>query len=500
MIHEQFNSVFSNPKPDISPDFDPNERLPDIHHISVTKSGILKLLLNINPKKADGPDGIPGKILKLCAHELAEVYTILFQASLNQGLVPDDWKEADVVPLFKKGDKAKAENYRPISLTSLSCKLLEHVVHSNIINFLEKHNVLDDAQHGFRKKRSCISQLIITLNDFANCLKKKEQIDAVLLDFSKAFDKVDHQGLLLKLEHLGIRNSLLKWIESFLVGRKQKVLVEGKASAPKPVLSGVPQGTVLGPLFFLIYINDISKGLSPGTKLKLFADDSLLYRTIKSPADSAILQKDLDKLQLWENKWKMEFHPGKCQLLNITNKTKIFHSDYTIHGIRLEKTDAAKYLGVVIDSSLNWKKQYNQVNQKASKVLGLLRRNFNHCSTSIKSQCYSTLVRPILEYGCSVWDPHHKTDIDSLERVQKRGARFATGNYCMESGNSDLNLKTLGWEKLEERRIRNKLIYFQKARLKLIDIPTEHLRLKTRPTRSGGGGGRSMVRPICESS
>ena len=152
-------------------------------------------------------------------------------------------------PLQKK--KAKAENYRPISLTSLSCKLLEHVVHSNIINFLEKFNVLDDAQHGFRKKRSCISQLIVTLNDFANCLKNKEQIDAILLDFSKAFDKVDHNGLLLKLEHLGIRNSLLNWIRSFLIGRKQKVLVEGKASVPKPVLSGVPQGTVvLGPLFF----------------------------------------------------------------------------------------------------------------------------------------------------------------------------------------------------------------------------------------------------------
>ena len=280
--------------------------------IQITKPGILKLLLNINPKKADGPDGIPGRFLKMCAHELVDVYQILFQASLDQGTVPSDWKEADVMPLFKKGDKTNAGNYRPISLTSLSCKLLEHVVHTNIISFLEEFHILDDAQHGFRKNRSCVSQLIAVVKDYADCLKNKKQIDAILLDLSKAFDKVDLNGLILKLEHLGIRNSLLSWTKSFLLGRTQRVLVEGKASAPRPVLSGVPQGTVLGPLFFLIYINDLSKGLSKGTKLKLFADDSLLYRTIETPADSKALQNDLDLLQVWEQKWKMEFHPGKC--------------------------------------------------------------------------------------------------------------------------------------------------------------------------------------------
>ena len=216
------------------------------------------------------------------------------------------------MPLLKKGDKCKAENYRPISLTSLSCKLLEHVVHSNIMRFLDKFDVLDDAQHGFRKKRSCISQLINVIDNFAVCLKNKEQIDAILLDFSKAFDKVDHRALLLKLEHLGIRHNLLKWIESFLIGRSQKVLVEGMASSPRPVRSGVPQGTVLGPLFFLIYINDISKGLSEGTKIKLFADDSLLYRTIKTSNDSAILQKDLDHLQLWEKNGRWNSTPANA--------------------------------------------------------------------------------------------------------------------------------------------------------------------------------------------
>ena len=182
---------------------------------------------------------------------------------------------------------------------------------------LENHSILDDAQHGFRKNRSCVSQLITTLNDFANSLKAQKQTDAILLDFSKAFDKVDHLGLLSKLENYGIRGPLLEWTSSFLIGRKQRVVVDGQASPDSNVLSGVPQGTVLGPLFFLVYINDISKGLSKGTSLRLFADDSLLYRTINSPKDCEILQRDLDRLQLWEKTWKMEFHPEKCNLLVI---------------------------------------------------------------------------------------------------------------------------------------------------------------------------------------
>ena len=167
-----------------------------------------------------------------------------------------------------------------------------------------------------------VSQLITTLDDFANTLKNQQQTDAILLDFSKAFDKVDHSGLLSKLELYGIRGPLLEWTSSFLVGRKQSVIVDGQTSPPSNVLSGVPQGTVLGPLFFLVYINDISRGLSKGTTIRLFADDSLLYRPIKSLKDCEILQHDLNTLQNWEKLWKMEFHPGKCNLLQITNKKK----------------------------------------------------------------------------------------------------------------------------------------------------------------------------------
>ena len=331
--------VFSNPLSKIKHIFDKKSRLPNIHKIIINRSGLLKLLVNINVHKADGPDGVPGRLLKICANELVDIYQLLFQSSIDQGIVPPDWKEANVVPLFKKGDKNKAENYRPISLTSLSCKLLEHVVHSNIMSHLDKFDVLDNAQHGFRKRRSCATQLISTLDEFADCLNKKEQIDAILLDFSKAFDKVDHEGLLMKLEHLGIRHSLHSWCESFLVGRSQKVLVDGMASDPKPVLSGVPQGTVLGPLFFLVYINDISGGLSEGTKLKLFADDSFLYRTIKSVGDTLTLQNDLNTLEAWGVKWKMVFHPGKCQHLRMTNKIKFIPAQYSILGTTYHRGD-----------------------------------------------------------------------------------------------------------------------------------------------------------------
>ena len=330
--------------------------------------------------------------------------------------------------------------------------------------------------------------MITTLHDFANCLKNREQIDAILLDFSKAFDKVDHEGLILKLEHLGIRNSLLNWIRSYLIGRKQRVVVEGMSFNPSNVLSGVPQGTVLGPLFFLVYINDISKGLSKGTKLRLFADDSLLYRTIKNPSDSVTLQKDLNTLQLWETKWKMEFHPGKCQYLRITNKLKPIISEYKVHGTPISKTDSAKYLGVIIDSNLSWSYHYQDLVKKCNSTLAFIRRNLQNCPQFVKKKCYTTLVRPKLDYASVVWDPHHQNHILEIEKIQKRAARFVTNNYKMEHGNTKINLDKLGWPTLEERRLQTKLVTFQKARLDLIDIPTEHLAFKTRQTRQGGDG------------
>ena len=477
IFNEQFSKVFSTPCDTTYPPPVPDSDIDSLDSITVSRNGVLKLLLGINENKAIGPDNIPGTLLKSCAHELHEVFTIFFQKSLDLGQVPDDWKTAHIFPLFKKGDKSKAENYRPISLTSIVGKLLEHIVHSTISTFFETTKFLTPLQHGFRQGRSCESQLLTTLRDFSNSLDKKGQTDAVLLDFSKAFDKVDHKLLLHKVSNAGIHGPLLGWLTSFLENRLQYVVVEGCLSNPNPVLSGVPQGTVLGPLLFLIYINDIADHLSPGSSLRLFADDSLLYRDIKTSEDSAILQKDLDSLQVWEKNNKMEFHPGKCQLIRLTNQRDPIQHVYNIHGIELDSFDSVKYLGVTIDSKLHWDVQCDNVFKKANGMLSFLERNFYKCSSSVKEQCFNALVRPILDYGATAWDPYRDYQVKKLENVNKRAARFVTGNHNRVHGETEKNMRTLGWPPLSERRARQKLIMLNKITSNQIDIPRDDLRI-----------------------
>ena len=351
ILNQQYQSVFTKENPNEIP-IPSGIRFPSMPEISVSCTGVEKLLRQINPNKASGPDEVPARVLKECSHELAPLITILFNKSLLEGKIPDDWKEANITAVFKKGDRNLPSNYRPVSLTCLICKLQEHILVSSIMKHLDSHNILTDSQHGFRSRRSCETQLVSLVHELATSLDSGVQTDLAILDFSKAFDKVPHRRLLRKLDHYGVRGNTFLWIKDFLSNRNQQVIVDGAISDPGPVTSGVPQGTVLGPLLFLIFINDLPDQLT--CKARLFADDCIVYSKINSNRDQQNLQNDLDILATWEKTWGMEFHPQKCSILSITKSKSPKKFDYKLKGHILENTKAAKYLGVTITSDLSW--------------------------------------------------------------------------------------------------------------------------------------------------
>ena len=302
-------------------------------------------------------------------------------------------------------------------------------------------------------------------------MSSKGQVDVILLDFAKAFDKVPYQRLLHKLDHYGVRNSTLRWIESYLSHRKQSVLLDGTRSTEADVLSGVPQGTVLGPLLFLAFINDLPE-MTKHSDARLFADDCLLYRHISSQQDSALLQQYLTALEGWETTWQMQFHPQKCTVIRInSNRRRIINTNYQIHGHTLEVVDSSKYLGVTISEDLTWRKHIDDTVNKANKTLGFVRQNLSDCSTSVKTAAYTTMVRPRLEYSSTVWDPHHNKEIHSLEQVQRRAARFVHRNYSERTPGCVTNMvQSLGWESLQHRRYINRIIMLFKIQHGIIDI------------------------------
>lgn len=456
LLNHHFHSVFTPISGDPPRTHDYPE--PTMQDFDIRTEGVLVQLKKLNPHKATGPDDIGPRVLKELADVLAAPLANLFQKSLDKSEVPDDWRKARVTPLFKKGDRYLAGNYRPISLTCVTCKILEHIVTSQLTRFLETNDKLSGQQHGFRSHRSCESQLTELTCDLSKEIDEGSEIDAVFLDFSKAFDKVDHTKLIHKLRLIGASEQVSHWVEALLHNRSQVVVVDGHASTPCKVTSGVPQGSVVGPILFLVYINDLPNSVV--STARLFADDTVIYNTTEN---RQTLQNDLEALEKWEIDWNMQFNPSKCEFVKFSRKKSHDNNTYLLHGIEIPRSDGVKYLGIKLENSLKWNKNTAYITNKAASRLGYIRRTIPHTLPHLRNKAFTSLVRPILEYSSTVWDGNlTKAQATKIESIQRKAARIVNNIPRTDHTTSTTQLiKELEWQTLNSRRERRRLGFFR---------------------------------------
>lgn len=458
VFNKAFTSVFTREEAFLAPNT-MNISNTSMSEIIISETGILSLLTKLKTSSASDHLGFNNKILVNSSEGIHRILSAIFSQSLSSGFVPSDWRLAKVVPIFKSGDRSLPLNYRPISLTSTVCKLLEHVIHSQVINYLEEHNIIFKYQHGFRKGYSCETQLAGFIQDLHSSVDAGIQVDSIFLDFSKAFDRVPHNRLLTKLALLNIHPLVLAWVKHFLSSRFQFTTVNNHNSSFSQVHSGVPQGSVLGPLLFLIFINDLPNSVS--SQIRLFADDCVIYRNIYSNDDRLALQHDIDSVTAWCSTWLMQLNPSKTKCMSFTNRKSRIPTAYTLNNNPLELVTTYKYLGVHIYSDLTWNHHINLTVASVNRSLGLLKHNLKHAPSHLRSRAYTTLIRPKIEYASAIWDPHQAYLINSIESLQNRAVRFIYSDYSRHTSITALK-KRAGFQELSLRRKIARLSLFHK--------------------------------------
>ena len=408
----------SDPPPDTCPH---QTSEGNIGSVAIDKALVLQRLRHLDDDSCPGPDRIYSTVLKKCASSLAEPLAMILKKSLATSTLPHTWKLASVSPIYKgKGKRSDPLNYRPISLTSITCKSMERIIAAALTKFFDEHNIISQYQFGFRPGRSTTEQLLLTYNDITSWFCDGECVDLILFDFAKAFDKVDHRLLLKKLKEIGVSGELLGWISDFLVGRMMSVCVSGCCSSYRDVKSGVPQGSVLGPLLFLVFVNHLVSSLS--CRYMIFADYLEIYlcqATDRCPG----LQTNIDILHSLATDWGLQFNSSKCVNLRFQQGMTTAldtGSYYTLDGFPIAYLPSHKDLGVTVDSKLKFHKHIELVAAKAGgTALNLLKSTVNR-SPKFMLTILTTHLRPILEYASPVWNTGYKGNSILLENVQRR--------------------------------------------------------------------------------
>ena len=350
--------------------------------IEITEENVFNKLASLKIDKSPGPDNFHPRVFNELKSELCLAFKIIFDVSLKFGQLPNDWKRSVVSVLHKKGDKKLISNYRPISLTCIACKILESIIRDKLMEYFICNNLFSNYQFGFIKGRSTTLQLLNVIDKWTSSLENGGQVDIVYMDFEKAFDKVPHNRLLSKLESYGINNDIIKWIKAFLCGRSFSVRINGTYSEWLPVISGIPQGSVLGPLLFVIFINDLAVNFNLDSNIFLFADDGKVFKHIKDNVDSVELQKHCQDFYNWSEKWLMKLNIDKCKIVSISKNDNANHYTYgfeTNNGdfIVLEHVKNIQDLGITIDAKLSFEAHIYDKIGRAYQMLGIINKNFN---------------------------------------------------------------------------------------------------------------------------
>lgn len=361
-----------------------------------------------------------------------------------------------MIPVFKKGPTSVTSNYRPISLTCVCCRVMERIINVELLNYLYLHGLISKCQHGFLHKHSTCTNLLESVYDWSVALNNKLTTDIIYIDFQKALDSVSHSKVLIKLEGYGIHGDLLAWLKAFLSNRTQVVNVEGCFSDIVCITSGVPQGSVLGPTLFLLFINDIDEIFcGTGVRMKLFADDVKLYCSFDN--FSYDLQIVCDKLTEWADKWQMKIAFNKCTVHRISNRDSHINQNpgYTIGGQILGQSNETRDLGIIIDNKLNFNSHVSAVAHKAHVRASLILRTFVSRDIDILTKAFTTYVRPILEYCTPVWSPHTACNINKIESCQRWFTKRIKGLCGLDYSQ---RLEHIGLETLQLRRIKYDLL------------------------------------------
>ena len=449
VLNDFFTSVFTIEQTNNIPHVPPKQITNSLSHIHVNEDIVRDKIRSLRPKSAPGPDGIGPRLLQDYSSALCRPLTEVFRLSLSHGQVPEDWKIANVSPIFKKGSKASPGNYRPISLTSISCKVLETIIKDNIVEHLDNNCLIGNTQHGFVKGRSCTTNLLDFFEEVTNNLDNGTPTDIIYLDFAKAFDKVPHERLLAKLKSCGIDGTVLSWIRSWLTDRRQRTVLNGRHSSWSAVASGVPQGSVLGPLLFIIYIEDIDSCASLISCINKFADDTKISQPISDPDSHLILQDCLNKLADWANKWCMSFNEGKCTVLHTGPRNPL--NKYTLNGIELASTTREKDVGIHMTPNLKPSDHCSIVAGRARHILGQISRSFHFRDRKTFLKLYTTYVRVHMEFAVPAWSPWQLGDIRKLEAVQQQAVNMISG---LQGSTYEEKLSELGLQTLHERRVK----------------------------------------------